>query len=111
MPPKRKAKDTAGTPVQTQKKSKTEPTERVEWHDHEEWTPRLLQLLLDKQHIYDGLFGGTKGKRSKGTTKIQHQRALADLLWDCDEVDEKDRQHYLNNKEHHVKALGNRLTA
>ena len=109
MPPKRKAKDTI--PIQKQKKSKNEPSERVEWHDHEDWTLRLLQLLLDKQTIYIGLFGGTQGKRTRGTTKIQHQRVLADLLWDCDEVEDADRQNYLNNKERHVKALGNHLTA
>ena len=50
-------------------------------------------------------------KRTRGTSKIQNQQELAGLLWDCDEVSDKNRQCYLGDKEHYVKALGNRLTA
>ena len=84
MPPKWKAKD--AVPIQKQKMSKNKTSKHVELCDHDKWTLHLLQLLLDKQHIYVSLFGGTQGKHTEGTTKIQHQWAPADLLWDCDEV-------------------------
>jgi hypothetical protein len=114
MPPKKRKADNS-PPPQSKKKVKNDvkkkDSERVEWGTHDDWTERLLQLLIDNPKISHGLFGGTTGERTKGTPKIHHHRKLADLLWDCAEfaVNAKDRQHYLTDKEHHVKALANRI--
>ena len=64
MPPKKRKADTP--PIPKQKQAKKEASDRVEWHEHEDWTTWLLQLLLDKPCIYAGLFGGTEAhKRDK----------------------------------------------
>lgn len=72
----------------------------------------MFDVLLDPDHakIRDGLFGTSKGKRTSGNTKIVHQRALADLIWDVDEEDGERRKSYRAHKDHYVKALGNHLT-
>ena|SRR5271170_3831484 len=115
MPPKRKA-GADNSPLSPNNKKvknvKKKDSERVEWGSHDDWTERLLQLLIDNPKIRHGLFGGTTGKRTKGTPKVHYHRELADLLWDCKEfaVDDSDCEHYLANKEHHVKALANRIS-